>query len=53
MNAKSRIIVGRWTDATACSGVTASMAIRAMAPKSATPVRSSWRKGSPPRIIPR
>jgi hypothetical protein len=53
MNEKSRIIVGRWTDATACSGVTAPIATSAIAPRSATPVRSSWRKGSPPRIIPR
>ena len=53
MNEKSRIIVGRWTDATACSGVTAFMAMRAIAPSSATPVRSSCRKGSPPRIMPR
>src|SRR3970282_2288960 len=53
MKEKSSSSVGRWMASAACSGVSAPSATRAMAPSSATPVRSSCRNGRPPRIIPR
>src|SRR5438874_5261216 len=52
MNEKSSSSVGRWIESAACSGVSAPNPTMAIAPRSATPVRSSCRNGSPPRIIP-
>src|SRR5438552_3374237 len=48
----SRSNVGRWMESAACSGVSAPSPTIAIAPRSATPVRSSCRNGRPPRIIP-
>jgi hypothetical protein len=53
MNEKRRRMVGRWMDRAASSGVIASIPMRAMAPRSAIPVRSSCRKGRPPSTMPR
>jgi hypothetical protein len=52
MKEKSRSRVARSTAPAAARSGTAPVATRAMAPRSATPVRSSCRKGRPPRIIP-
>src|SRR5512135_2011447 len=53
MNANSSSKVGRWIERAASSTDRASLEIIAIAPSSATPVRSSCRNGKPPRIIPR
>ena len=53
MKANSSSTVGRSMERAACSTVTASVAIMAIAPSSAIPVRSSCKNGNPPRIMPR
>src|SRR2546421_649522 len=40
--------VGAWTERPASAKLTSPLATSAIAPSSATPVRSSWRNGSPP-----
>ncbi len=52
MKEKSKIMVGRCTARTAFSTPISPKATSAMAPSSATPVRSSRRNGSPPPIMP-
>src|SRR5574343_252027 len=52
MKAKSSRRVGRCTEAAASSVLTAPMPISAMAPNSATPVRSRRSLGRPPRNMP-
>ena len=52
MNENSSSIVGRCTDRAASSGLISRSPMMAIAPSSATPVRSSISRGSPPSIIP-
>ncbi|MFM2053416.1 MAG: hypothetical protein RL456_1453 [Pseudomonadota bacterium] len=53
MNENSSRMVGRWMDFAASSGDITPPPTMAIAPSSATPVRSRCSLGRPPRIMPR